>query len=140
MRFIVLLFSMVLTQLLEVEGDLKVTGNIDASNQRIKNVAPPTMTTDAVNAEYLNSVMTDDSVYEFTYYSVLFMNAFDGGGGNSPFFTYYKSLGDMTFSSNWEDYIDQLIQEGWKVSNIMPGNNNSYDVKVVYELRRKLED
>ena len=72
MRFIVLLFSLVLAAELEVEGDLKVTGNIDASNQRIKNVAPPTMTSDAVNAEYLNSAMRDSGPYEYKLYKIKF--------------------------------------------------------------------
>ena len=54
MRFIVLLFSMVLTQQLEVEGDLKVTGNIDASNQRITNVAEPVLTSDVATAHYVD--------------------------------------------------------------------------------------
>ena len=43
---------------MEVDGDLKVTGQIDASNQRIKNVAPPSNMTDAVNAPADNAPAT----------------------------------------------------------------------------------
>ena len=137
-KLLILSLTLLLTQELEVEGNLKVTGEIDASNQRIKNVAAPTLTTDAVNAEYLSSVMTDEGVYEYTYYAVLFIDAFKGG---DDFFTYYKSLGDVTFSSHWENKVDELAQDDWKINNIMPGNAmHDYDVKVIYEFRRKLEE
>ena len=41
------------TQEFEVDGNLKVIGNIDASNQRITNVGSPTTMQDAVNSEFL---------------------------------------------------------------------------------------
>ena len=55
MRFILLLLlTFIHTQELEVEGDLKVTGNIDASNQRITNVAEPVLTSDVATANYVD--------------------------------------------------------------------------------------
>ena len=139
MRFILLLLlTFIHTQELEVEGDLKVTGNIDASNKRITNVASPTLTTDAVNAEYLDDVLRDDGLYEYTYYAVLFLDAFKSG---DDFYTYYKSLGDVTFSSHWENKVDELAQDGWKINNIIRSNHvHDYDIKAIYEFRRNLED
>ena len=137
MRFIVLLFSLVLAAELEVEGDLKVTGNIDASNQRIKNVAPPTQTTDAVNAEYLNSVMTDDGVYEYMYYNVYF-DTYNAGTFEIFYRTVNGTANDFLF--NWEEKINQLYSEGWKINNVLTTNQNSYTINSVYELKRKLED
>ena len=47
-------FSLILSQQLQVDGNLKVTGEIDAQGQAIKNVGIPTLTTDAANAQYVN--------------------------------------------------------------------------------------
>ena len=51
MKKIILLIclSLVFSQELKVEGDLNVTGEIDANNQVIKNVGTPQLATDAVN-------------------------------------------------------------------------------------------
>ena len=46
----ILLITGVFAQELEVEGSLKVSGEIDASNQKITNVADPTLSTDAATA------------------------------------------------------------------------------------------
>ena len=50
----ILLITGVFAQELEVEGSLKVTGEIDASNQKITNVADPTLSTDAATAYYVD--------------------------------------------------------------------------------------
>ena len=42
-------FSLLLSQQLQVDGNLKVTGEIDAQGQAIKNVGVPQSATDAVN-------------------------------------------------------------------------------------------
>lgn len=41
-------------QELAVDGNLKVTGQIDAQGQTIKNVGNPTLTTDAANVQYVD--------------------------------------------------------------------------------------
>ena len=139
MRFIVLLFSLVLTQQLEVEGDLKVTGNIDASNQRIKNVAPPTMTTDAVNAEYLNSVMTDDGVYEYMFIYLKFQNAAynqDNVGHN----IYYLIPPESVWQQGAIEVLNSYSQQGWQIVHRAVSGTNQENMFSVYELRRKLEE
>ena len=55
-------------QELEVEGNLKVQGNIDASNQRVTNVGSPTDLQDAVNTEFLQNALRDDGNYEYKIY------------------------------------------------------------------------
>ena len=50
----ILLITGVFAQELEVEGSLKVSGEIDASNQKITNVADPTLSTDAATAYYVD--------------------------------------------------------------------------------------
>ena len=56
MRYMTLALSISLlfSQELEVEGNLKVQGEIDASEQRIKNVAEPALSTDAATAYYVD--------------------------------------------------------------------------------------
>ena len=55
---------------LEVEGDLKVTGNIDAQNNPIKNVGVPQDLTDAINGNALQDALRDDSNHEYKMYYV----------------------------------------------------------------------
>jgi len=73
-------------QELEVEGNLKVQGNIDASNQRVTNVGSPTDLTDAVNTEFLQDALRDDGNYE---YKIRFVQAWDSGSTMS--FQFFKN-------------------------------------------------
>jgi len=54
-KFILLqITSLIFSQQLQVDGNLKVTKEIDAQGKAIKNVGTPTLTTDAANAQYVN--------------------------------------------------------------------------------------
>ena len=55
---------------MQVDGSLKVTGQIDASNYQIKNVGPPTDMFDAVNAQTLQNSLRDSRNFEVEYYYV----------------------------------------------------------------------
>ena len=48
--------TFILGQEMEVDGILKVTGEIDVSNQRVVNVADPVEPKDAVNLDYLSAM------------------------------------------------------------------------------------
>ena len=67
MRYLILVLMLTasFSQELEVEGNLKVQGNIDASNQRVTNVGSPSELTDAVNTEFLQDALRDDGNYEY---------------------------------------------------------------------------
>ena len=59
-----LVATFVIAQELNVEGDMKVSGNISAENNRITNVADPTSEDDAVNFRTLsNSGMKPTRIY-----------------------------------------------------------------------------
>ena len=59
MRYLViLLLTIPFTQELQVEGNLKVTGSIDAQGNPITNVGSPVQSDDAVNMGFLQSEMT----------------------------------------------------------------------------------
>lgn len=65
MKKILFIFaSFLLAGEMEVDGDLKVTGNIDASGQPINNVGVPLSMTDAINGNVLQSALRDDVIYE----------------------------------------------------------------------------
>ena len=71
----ILLLSLTFSQELKVEGNLKVTGEIDAHGQAIKNVGTPQAVTDALNLQTFNNMMTDDGVYEYMFLYIRFIGA-----------------------------------------------------------------
>ena len=67
MRILLLCLTFLFAGELEVDGDLKVSGNIDAQNNPIKNVGIPQELTDAINGNVLQDALRDDGVYEFKF-------------------------------------------------------------------------
>ena len=51
------LLTFIIAGELEVDGNLKVSGNIDAQNQAIKNVGIPQELTDAINGNVLQEAL-----------------------------------------------------------------------------------
>ena len=75
-RILIILISFTFATELEVDGNLKVTGNIDAQNQAIKNVGIPQELTDAINGNVLQDALRDNATYE---YKIRFVRAWDAG-------------------------------------------------------------
>ena len=126
-----LILNLCFSQEFEVDGNLKVIGNIDASNQRITNVGSPTTMQDAVNSEFLQEALSNAGPFEFEYYAVHFAEA----NSNESFNIRYKSLGDASFSSDWVSFINQKSADGWEINATYSGVEYYY----VYELRKKTE-
>jgi len=137
MKVLLLILSLLFTQELEVQGDLKVTGNIDAQNNPIKNVGIPTDMNDAINAQILQDALRDNGPFEYTYYGVEFRYATDT---SNSFFVRYKGLNSSVWEGDdWEVKITQLSSDGWLVSNVfvvVDGVSPDF----VYELKRKIEE
>ena len=55
MRILLLFLTLTFAAELEVEGDLKVTGSVDANGNPITNVGEPVLITDVATANYVNS-------------------------------------------------------------------------------------
>ena len=68
MKYLLIFTTLLFAAELEVEGNLKVTGNIDASGQPINNVGVPLSMTDAINGNVLQSALRDDGNYEYKMY------------------------------------------------------------------------
>jgi len=142
----ILFMSILLSGEMEVDGDLKVTGTVDASGNPITNVGAPLLSTDAVNAGTLASVLSDDGVYEFAYFSVEFHLAFYQSYQSSNIFeANYHELGGPVdqWTSDWLSKINELSAQGWKINNTFSSNNvenGDYDMYIVYELKRPISD
>ena len=55
MKYLILFTTLIFSAELEVDGDLKVTGTVDASGNPITNVGAPLLSTDAASAGYVLS-------------------------------------------------------------------------------------
>ena len=147
-KLLILLITFTFASELEVQGNLKVTGNIDAQNNPITNVGMPQAMTDAINGNVLQDALRDDGAYEYKYFSVLFKNStkFDGNTGYH-FEVIYREIGDDgdVYKPDWITKINTLSNEGWHVSNTFFATTGlSYDNdkhhSVVYEFRKKIEE
>ena len=55
MRYLFLILTFAFSTELEVDGNLKVTGTVDANGNAITNVGEPVLTSDVATANYVNS-------------------------------------------------------------------------------------
>ena len=142
MRYLILVLMLTasFSQELEVEGNLKVQGEIDASNQRVTNVGIPTELSDAVNTEFLQDALRDDGDYEYKLVATRFTAQLLQSNGS--FTLSYKNYGDASWSSDFESYINTLSNSEWVIYKILPyiydiTNQMSYNY---YIFRRPIEE
>ena len=112
-KILLISLSLLFAGEMEVNGNLKVTGQIDASNQRVKNVGPPTDMRDAINAQALQDALRDDANYEYIYYRLLFKS--DNILNSTIYYIEMDTGTDVTPSSNWSQKISTLVTEGWNL-------------------------
>lgn len=143
-KLLILSLTLIFAAELEVDGNLKVTGNIDAQNNPIKNVGPPTTLTDAVNGNALQDALRDDGVYEFKFIVGMLVNGSNTSNSNIERYSKYFIVDDFEGSFNYfqiglASILNEHSSNGWiiKTLGINSENNNTM---ITYELRRKLED
>ena len=111
---ILLQVVIVFAQQTEIDGKLKVKGGIDASGNPITNVGIPLTDTDAVNPEFLKTVISGDGPYDYKYYFVLIPNHQHSYADQSYQLSIKYFSIDWTDQGNgWQSKIDQLSSEGW---------------------------
>ena len=62
---VLILFSVIFVQELEVDGVIKANSGIDANNNSITNVGSPLTMSDAINGNVLQDALRDDTTYEY---------------------------------------------------------------------------
>ena len=120
-KILFILASFLFAGEMEIDGNLKVTGNIDASGQPINNVGVPLSMTDAINGNVLQDALSDNGIYE---YKVIVTKIdsdwlYSNNNGNG-FQVAYKFIGGINWDQNFEGYLTQLSNDGWKIHQILP--------------------
>ena len=123
---------------LEVDGNLKVSGNINAQNQAIKNVGVPQELTDAINGNVLQDALRNDTDYEFTIILVYtswnssyggYINAsrwvdisdIDNDAGSSYINSaYYNPINTLS------NKVSELINQDWQLDSINAAGDYSW--------------
>ena len=122
MRYLILVLMLTssFSQELEVEGNLKVQGNIDASNQRVTNVGNPTDLSDAVNTEFLQNALRDDDNYE---YKIIFLSMAISAGETHNTAGWFR-MEEMDYEvplnsiSGFTTEFTTLLNNGWILDSI----------------------
>ena len=100
MKYLFLFTTLIFAAELEVDGDLKVTGTVDAQGNPITNVGAALSMTDAINGNVLQSALRDDGLYEYKMYYVAFPSYGDWFVNTSAqYITKYHSI-DFTDSGD----------------------------------------
>ena len=113
---LLLSFQFSFAQEFKVDGNLKVTGKIDAQNQPITNVGNPTEGFDAVNLSTLSSFLGSDDNYDYKIRYLLI----DGVGTNTSLATstYFWRLEENfspRYKSSWYAEYESIISDGFKI-------------------------
>jgi len=143
---ILLISSICLAQEMEVDGDLKVTGTVDASGNPITNVGAALSMTDAINGNVLQSALRDDGTYEFMFIlgRIRYFNSYADGIER---WSQYMILSEtQVSSSSWTDGLSSILNqhssEGWAIqfldSQVELTNGNH--LQILYQLKRPIAD
>ena len=117
MRILLLCLTFMFAGELEVEGDLKVTGNIDAQNNPIKNVGIPQELTDAINGNVLQDALRDDTEYE---YKIILIRIEDGYNPSDMHGHEYGLDAADTWNSSYSNNLISLLESNWLFHKEIP--------------------
>ena len=141
MKLFIILFSILMAGELEVDGDLKVTGTVDAQGNPITNVGAPQTLTDAVNAGILANALSDDGASEIK--SILLrLNANDmyadntQGHANGKF----RQLQEAGWNEgDFDSYLNSYLSSGWNLYAISNLEHSPWHL-IIYTLKRSIEE
>ena len=144
-RILLLTLSLLFTQELEVQGDLKVSGNIDAQNNPVKNVGTPQSLTDAINGNILQDALRDDGPFEYKMYMIR-LNILSENANDMYYYEYIYGA-NANDSGGWEtdfhNVLFPLLIDGWKIDqnvNLSAGGHFSPQSKQLIILKRPIEE
>ena len=137
-KLLLISFTLLFSTELEVDGNLKVTGEIDAQNNAIKNVGIPTTMTDAINGNVLQSALRDDSNYEYKMYMIKI--PVSDHDYTSVSYHSYGEMSENTWNVNFHDEFLSLVTNGWILSNTTSFTEYSGKAKALYIFKRLIEE
>ena len=124
MKYLLLFTTMLFTAEMEVDGNLKVTGTVDANGNPITNVGAALSMTDAINGNVLQSALRDDGVYE---YKIIVLKLQTSGSGNTVNINQESRWIELNqisegsyFNSidSFSDEVNSLFNDGWDLKSI----------------------
>ena len=146
MKYLLLFTTLIFAAEMEVDGDLKVTGTVDANGNPITNVGAALSMTDAINGNVLQSALRDDGVYEHMFILGRIMY-FSTNSDDQPRWSQYMILSeDQPGNSYWinglSSILNQYSLDGWSIQFLDSQSEPSYKqhVQVLYQLRRPISD
>ena len=119
-KIFLLSLTLIFATELEVDGNLKVTGDIDASGNPVKNIGLPTSLNNAINGNALQDALRDDTQYEYNSMAIRWNNL-----SSSAFQSQYKVVGSVSWVNDWESYINSLTSNGWRIFTFVPSSANT---------------
>ena len=144
-KLFILIFSIVIAGELEVDGDLKVNGTVDAQGNPITNVGVPLSMTDAINGNVLQSALRDDGNYEYKVFLTSLLQ--ESNVNDIRYYEYQNGVNAGNESSEWSfnfhNVLISLLTDGWKIEEVIVSSNPSNDnhfFKNLYILKRPLSD
>ena len=142
----ILFMSILFSGELEVDGDLKVTGTVDASGNPITNVGAALSMTDAINGNVLQSALRDDGVYEYMFILGRIKHFGSSTDGVERWSQYMILSEIQVSSSSWIDGLSSILNqhssEGWVIQFLDSHLEISYGsyLHILYQLKRPISD
>ena len=116
LMLLLLSFQFSFAQEFKVDGNLKVTGKIDAQNQPITNVGNPIEGFDAVNLSTLSSLIGSDANYDYKIRFVAVDNMqINTGSSTTTYFWRLEENFNPKYKSSWYAEYESIISDGFKI-------------------------
>ena len=116
MKYLLLFTTMLFAGELEVDGNLKVTGTVDASGNPITNVGAALSMTDAINGNVLQSALRDDGTYEYLAYKIKIQPTSEN---RLMDWIMLSESGDDNWNNNFVIELNSRALEGYEIHNII---------------------
>jgi hypothetical protein len=126
LMLLLLSFQFSFAQEFKVDGNLKVTGKIDAQNQPITNVGNPIEGFDAVNLSTLSSLIGSDANYDYKVRYVVHSAMSFNSSTNSTLFMKFEEDFKTKYESSWYAEYESIISDGYKLYSTPTNNANGW--------------
>ena len=133
-KLLILCLTFTFATELEVDGRLKVTGDIDASGNPVKNIGLPTTLNDAINVNALQDALRETGPFQYKTFIVVWDDL------NHTSQSRYKEMGSSQFTDDWESYMNSLGSDGWKIIQIIPFYTATNNVQAVVVISKETDE